>query len=339
MPTFITPRMVFIHVPKTGGTWLTHAVSAAGVAVAAPDPEGGRSYSPHGHADLRDTGVTGRVSVAFVRHPLDWWRSYWGHRMRAGWVEDNPVDAAAHDDFNEFVLRMLDRHAGHFTELVRRFVGLPEPEVDFVGRYERLTVDAERALRLGGERFHAGVLRAHPRENANDYARFPASYRPEVAALLAQAERETIERFYPYEPVPQRLLSARGSARGPAPRARAAGEQLAVLGCYARGLERTLERARAREREQQLQLQRLQLQLEHATIANERLRASRLIRYSRPLRTRYYAVRAAARRRRSARAPSRAGTTPQRPLARARAPSARAGWAQPAAPPSGGRRR
>jgi hypothetical protein len=75
MPTFLTKRMIFVHVPKTGGSWMTQAVKSAGVPTWAPDPLGDRSYSEHGHADLRDVGVSDRFSVAFIRHPLDWWRS------------------------------------------------------------------------------------------------------------------------------------------------------------------------------------------------------------------------------------------------------------------------
>ncbi|HTU77757.1 MAG TPA: hypothetical protein VMF09_03260 [Solirubrobacteraceae bacterium] len=293
MASFLTPRMVFVHVPKTGGTWVTHAVIAAGVQVAPPDPGGGRHYSEHGHATLRDTATAGRMSVAFVRHPLDWWRSYWGHRMRAGWAPDSELDATVADaDFNAFVLRVLDRHPGHFTETVRSFVGLPEPEVDFVGRYERLVEDTARALALGGERFRASALRAHPPENVNDYTRFPARYRPDVAARLAHAERETIERYYPYQPVPAALVCGSEHREEDRPDTRAArGEELESLRSYSAGLERTLRLAHARELRLELELEHARRRLDAATRAHDSLLNSRLVRYTRPLRTRYYAAR------------------------------------------------
>src|ERR1700722_8386556 len=157
MPTFLTKRMIFVHMPKTGGSWMTQAVRSAGVPTWAPDPLGDRSYSEHGHADLRDVGVNDRFSVAFVRHPLDWWRSYWGHRMRAGWDPANGLDdtVASDDfnDFNDFALKVVDRSPGSFDQLVQRFVGLPSPSVDFVGRFEYLIDDACEALRLAGEPF------------------------------------------------------------------------------------------------------------------------------------------------------------------------------------------
>jgi hypothetical protein len=211
--------MLFLHMPKTGGSWVTQAVSAAGVATWAPDPLGDRSYSAHGHADLHDVGVDDRLSVAFIRHPLDWWRSYWGHRMRAGWDRTIGIDAiAANDDFNRFVLALLDHHRGSFDEIVRRFVGLPSPCVDFVGRFENLVEDTCEALRLGGERFSASAIRQHPRVNVNDYRTFPALYRREVAVRLAEAEHQTIERFYADDPIPAISWRARSPtlARRPA---------------------------------------------------------------------------------------------------------------------------
>ena len=211
--------MLFLHMPKTGGSWVTQAVSAAGVATWAPDPLGDRSYSAHGHADLNDVDVGDRLSVAFIRHPLDWWRSYWGHRMRAGWDRTIGIDAvAASDDFNRFVLALLDDHRGSFDEIVGRFVGLPRPSVDFVGRFENLVEDTCEALRLSGERFSASAIRKHPRVNVNDYRSFPALYRPEVAVRMAEAEHRTIERFYADEPIPDNLLEGTVADRHSPPR-------------------------------------------------------------------------------------------------------------------------
>src|ERR1700756_3387567 len=106
MATFLTEKSAYIHLPKTGGTWVMHAVRAVGIPTFAPDPLGDQHYSSHGHAGLRDIHVGDRLSIAFVRHPLDWWRSYWADRMRRGWMRENGIDvAAASDDFNDFVGR------------------------------------------------------------------------------------------------------------------------------------------------------------------------------------------------------------------------------------------
>jgi hypothetical protein len=291
--------MVFLHLPKTGGTWVGEAVAAAGVQTSRPDPLADQYYSGHGHASLLDVGLDDRFSVAFVRHPLDWWRSYWGHRMRAGWSMESGIDSvAASDDFNEFATRVLNHCPGFLDELVGRFVGSPAPRVDFVGRFEHLVDDTCMALRLSGEPFYEDALRAHPKVNVNDYDSYRARYRPDVAARLAEAEHQTIERFYPEDPVPPALIAGaspelsapvdQGDRAGPSPTDR----ELARLHHRVRALEGALERSHRAERRLELALSQTRSQLAQTENALGLLRGSHLVRYTRPLRVAYYRTRA-----------------------------------------------
>lgn len=288
MPTFVTSNMVFLHVPKTGGTWVTQAVQAAGVAALPPSSAGARGAGGDPHTSLSELSAGERLSVAFVRHPLDWWRSYWGHRMRAGWLVDSSLDrATASEDFNEFIGRVVEHCPGTVDGLVRRFIGSPTAEVAFVGRFEHLLEDTCMALTLSGERFSLPALRAHPRENTNDYTRFTALYRPEVAERLAAAEHETIERFYPEDPLPAHLLLDRAGEQQPTAReldARRLQEQV-------RGLGRALERARSAETQLNGSLTRERSQHAETAAALAALRESHLVRGTRPLRLGYYRVR------------------------------------------------
>ena len=291
--------MVFLHLPKTGGSWVVAAAAAAGIPLRGPDPLGDQHYSAHGHATLGDVGTDERFSVAFVRHPLDWWRSYWGHRMRAGWDMENGIDrAAASSDLNEFVTRVMERCPGQLDALVDRFVGSPQPQVDFVGRFEHLVQDTCTALRLAGERFAEDAVRGYPKVNANDYGSCPARYRPDVAERLARAERRTIERFYPDDPLPAALI-----ARPPEELdGELGGETSAVaahpeleqlqLGERVRALERALARSQRSEVTLTQVLAQARTELEETERALETLRASSILRYTRPLRLAYYRTRA-----------------------------------------------
>lgn len=294
MPTFLTENMVFFHVPKTGGTWITQALVSAGVPVASPDPLGDQVYSAHGHAGSGDVAAGDRFSVAFVRHPLDWWRSYWAHRMRAGWQTESPIDTvAASEDFNVFATRVLDHHPGHFGALVRQFVGPAAAGVDFVGRFEHLVDDTCAALRLSGERVQVAAIRAHPPENVNDYGRFHAVYRPHVAARMAEAERETIERFYADDPLPLHLIDDRACS----PWRHAGGEpsrapaELQLLRERNHSLERALERSRRAHDDLSSTLARTRGRLDQADRSLQALRASHIVRTTRPLRVAYYRAR------------------------------------------------
>jgi hypothetical protein len=46
-----------------------------------------------GLAQLR--GFDDRFTIAIVRHLLDWWRSFWAHRMRLGWQPEHEIDSRA----------------------------------------------------------------------------------------------------------------------------------------------------------------------------------------------------------------------------------------------------
>lgn len=211
MATVATTRLLFLHLPKTGGTWATSAMLAAGVPVLQP-------RSLPFHANLAQTiAYRDRFSFAFVRHPLEFWRSYWAFRLRDGWDLDNQIDAQAHSpDFNVFVSRLAEHQPGAASALYEQFVGRRPGDVDFVGRFERLVDDLVAALRLAGEPFDEAGLRAQPPLNVSDYGGLPVPwYRPDTAERLAASEHAAIERFYAHDPVPARLLedhSARANA-------------------------------------------------------------------------------------------------------------------------------
>ncbi|MGH2852048.1 MAG: hypothetical protein ACRDLP_15715, partial [Solirubrobacteraceae bacterium] len=201
MALVVTPRMLFLHMPKTGGRWVMGAMLAAGVPAVRPEGVPG-----HGNAD-EAREFADRFTFAFVRHPLDFWRSYWAFRMRDGWDPESNIDTAiASPDFDTFIAGVIERFPGEAGAVYETFVGTPEREIDFIGRFERLADDLVSALRLAGEEFDEAALRAHPAENVSDYGQLPAFFDRESAARLAECERRAIDRFYYWDPMPERLV-------------------------------------------------------------------------------------------------------------------------------------
>lgn len=203
--TLITPRTLFLHVPKTGGTWVTAALQAAGV----PCEMLWTRLGPgsRGHATLDEARAHAhRFTFAFVRHPLDMYRSRWAASVQAGWPENRLLHDARSDDFPTFVQNVIDRHPGFVGRRYAQFTGPPASPIAFVGRYESLADDLTRALAQAGETYDEDALRAHPPANVNDYDRHPAVYDRVLAQRVIEAEHDAIGRWYADDPLPAGLV-------------------------------------------------------------------------------------------------------------------------------------
>ena len=200
MPAVVNDTIALLHVPKTGGTWATHAIIAAGVRVTDPDVvDPDEDYAQKGHVRLDQ--IAGRdqlYTIAFVRHPLDWWRSFWAHRMREGWIfPDHEIDSrASSEDFDDFIEQVVENLPGFCGELFERFTGPPESPASFVGRYEHLVDELVVALHEAGQEFDEEALRSFPPRNVGDPTYLGVPYRKDLVRRLAKAERAAIDRWY-----------------------------------------------------------------------------------------------------------------------------------------------
>ncbi len=282
MATLIGERLRFLHVPKTGGSWATEAMFAGGV-------KADRPADVPFHGGLAETAAyADRFTFAIVRHPLELWRSYWAYRNRTGWLEEHPIDRlAASEDLDEFTRRLVEAAPGHTGNVYRQFVGPPGEEIDFICRHERLADDLCMALRLAGEPFDETALRAHPPVNTSEYANRSALFRRQTAELLAESEREAIERFYPWEPIPRRLLLDAGEQRSPDPLA----GRLELAEIARRDALAELRVLRGREAALERRIEHLEQHAESTELALAELRNSRLVRWSRAPRIAWYRLR------------------------------------------------
>jgi hypothetical protein len=185
-------RFVFIHVPRTGGTWAALAMEAAGIEA----PRLSNDYHPtKGELDLE-----GLFSFAFVREPVSWYASEWSYRR---WLRTTGLEEMNHFydpwldlAFPDFVDRLIEEWPGFLSGFYETFVGPPDDPIDFIGRFENLADDLVRALQLAGQDFDEDALRTF--EPVNRSAPAPPCP-PEVRERLMHAERDAYERFYKME--------------------------------------------------------------------------------------------------------------------------------------------
>ncbi len=201
----ILPKSVFIHIPKTGGNWVREALQRAEL----PIKEARHRYhvtelrpaKPHccQHSRLRDVSEedrSGRISFAFVRHPLSLYQSWWAFKMQTGWNDVFEFERLCKSEtFPEFLEKVLKHFPGWAGKI---FNQIDVDGIQMIGRQENLTEDLIAILRAAGEEFDPDVIRNMPHTNVvGTLSKWQerAQYTPELERAVLESEREALERF------------------------------------------------------------------------------------------------------------------------------------------------
>lgn len=190
---------LLLYIPKTGSDWLRKTCHLS--------VEGGVKEIGDWHCDLllatKILAVQNRplpFTGAFVRHPLEWYRSawvYWKQTNRFPRRDDDP--RVEHENFEQFVHNCMEAEPdGYVTTLYRRFIGDDFDSIPFIGRQESLADDLIRFLRLAGETFDEQKIRQVPRSNVRGSAaasEFPG-YNFDLAQFVLRREKQVIQQFY-----------------------------------------------------------------------------------------------------------------------------------------------
>lgn len=223
--TILLEDSMFLHIPKTAGSSLRVLFSASctrsfyhlshsefgshltlsHIDSLSHDPEFRRHISVL-HPDLllseRDRTIVLEPLVkgfkpkifAFVRHPVQWWGSYWAYRQTEGWTSDHPIDVHCRaDHFETFIENVLRTMPGYCSRMMREFVGYDRNAV-IVGRHESLERDLDTMLRIVG--FAVPFKRSTPIPKINVSDPAPRTLSAGLEAELNDAERDIVNEFY-----------------------------------------------------------------------------------------------------------------------------------------------
>ena len=224
MPSRLKNGAVFLHVQKTGGSWVEHVFKEL-------DLEQRRFGDPHSEYDrclqqeltldgwipyriarkmyrgAKRLGLRGKEEpfrFCFVRHPLSWYESYFRYFAGLGWPLEGIPNRAAYwhpnafihdckaDDFNEFMERVLHRRPGFASELFARYTNLG---ISFIGKTEHLVDHLVAALRLAGETFDEGLLRSTPRVNESSLPKSAAQWDPDLKLKVLRMELPALVQY------------------------------------------------------------------------------------------------------------------------------------------------
>ena len=196
MALILKDGSIFLHIPKTGGNWVTEVLYEQGLVACELNPNnkhvdfshlltatGGTPQrrfnswlrSLRGRAKINMNYLTGNKPYffCFVRNPVSWYESYfkymsqpsvaWKHfgdaRSLKDWHPNAILNDTGSDDFNQFVRNVLDRRPGYVTELYSGYT-LPGL-IDFVGTQENLREDLIHVLKTRKLEFDAQAIRGH----------------------------------------------------------------------------------------------------------------------------------------------------------------------------------
>ncbi|MFZ5551712.1 MAG: sulfotransferase family 2 domain-containing protein [Bacteroidota bacterium] len=191
MATLLKPGPVFLHVPKTGGTFLRMFFKESGLI---------RFDFARDHADMErvlnvssfyrgnflkrsiqlgknlDHYVAGQYKFCFVRDPFSWYESAWKFlmdnkaqtfsqnktRSRFGfkidtWQPWNDIEKCRDEDFNRFIECMLKHYPGYLTGLYNRYSD--ERHINYVGKQEELEHDTRKIFSETGIPFNKELFR------------------------------------------------------------------------------------------------------------------------------------------------------------------------------------
>ena len=179
---------VFLHVPKTGGNWITAILEDLGLvdrSIAHKHADIDHFFAPFYQNKKSKTTITKYIfrnvffpctkkpfMFCFVRNPLSWyeswfkymsqpkmnWQNFGNERNIYGWHPNSMLNGLGNNDFNAFIENVINKRPGFVTEMYGWYT---RPQMDFIGKQENLADDFMSVLKIMDLEFDEDFIRSY----------------------------------------------------------------------------------------------------------------------------------------------------------------------------------
>jgi hypothetical protein len=195
----VSDKFVFLHIPKTGGVWVTSALKRI--------TKTSMVGQQHNHfpqlLQLYDEEWYRKRSIfTMIRHPITWYQSRWAFRVKHGWRLGHPLDFnCSTNDFHAFVEAVLTfKPDGWLTWLYSQYIDNVPGGIDHVARLEDGVAGLKRVLGAIDTNYDCAFIDNMPRVNDSDIgghsSKYWARYTPELFNRVMAVESRIIDRYY-----------------------------------------------------------------------------------------------------------------------------------------------
>ena len=188
---YIPGKLLFIHIPKTGGKSVIRVLTKQGGILSIINGKFLPPYSTVIEAQNSLAGEFNRLfSFCFVRNPWDWFVSKYEY----------VIQSKAHNLKDYFIelgfKRYIQTHEGGPSQQMKFFCKNGEPQVTYVGRFESLGTELLHVLNLNGLDANIKI----PHIGATKRRPYKEYYDEETKQIIEKVERDIINRFgYKFE--------------------------------------------------------------------------------------------------------------------------------------------
>ncbi len=220
MALILKSGAVFLHIPKTGGNWVTAVLRECGLVVGSIGSKHSnldRLVSPFDGRSGKRLGMMERARASsvlkpkpfmfcFVRHPLSWYESWFKYQTQPAcdwrdWGSDKdvlawhpccPLNGCRSEDFDGFIRNALEKRPGFVSEMYSEFA---KPQVEYVGRQESLRDDLVSVLKRLNLTFDEGFVRDFKEVGVSPVPRQKVEWDPELKQRVLELEHLALLRY------------------------------------------------------------------------------------------------------------------------------------------------